>query len=408
MSVEISETAAREAFPAGSASAPLATSRQAMHPPSARATQPPRVMLLDMNWIQNSYVVAALSDSGIDATLLTTMRPDNIGLSHFCTQIESPRPGLPDYLPFVTQQIERIRPDVLIPLCEPILELLGELDSLCGVPIYPVMTPELRRILRDRRRLYRRAESVGIAVAPWMAVKSDADLETVAARLGYPLVLRGTGGNSGSQVRIVRSLAEAAVALTELKGISPGPPFAQAYIRGPRHMVGGFFVNGEAVRLFGQQTITQDPPGTGPSTRVRPCRDEALIRSARALFSDLGWSGMACVEFLRDDDGRFVLLEINPRPWAALEVAERSGAGICRAFAETLAGRTVAPRYHHRMDVSGVVLERFLRARRRQGLVPMLCSLSLQDWLDCLRAVPWRRPWLALYLLRRLYRELAG
>ena len=365
-------------------------------------------MLLDLNWKQTPYLAAALAGSGIATTLVTTLRPDHLGLGHYCSQIMSPGPHSPAYLPFLRQQIANVRPDLLIPLCEPIMELLWDLEPQLEIPVYPAMTEDLRSVLRDRRRFYERAAALGIPVPPWMPVSGPADLEEAAGRFGYPLVLRGTRGLAGSQVRIVRSQREAGVALGELNSESPGQPFAQAFIKGPRHLVGGFFSQGEAIRLFAQETIDQHPAVTGPSIRVRACTDETLIRSTRALVANLGWSGMACVEFIREESGRFVLMEMNPRPWAALEVAERRGADICRAFAESLAGRPVGPLRGYRVRGSDVVLEGFVLARRRgTGIWPTLRTLGLRDWLDCGRAVPWRRPWLALHVLRRIYRELA-
>jgi len=364
-------------------------------------------MLLDLNWKQTPYLVAALSGSGIATTLITTLRPDHLGLSHYCTQFQSPAPHSPAYVPFLRRQIASVRPELVIPLCEPFMELLWDLAPRLDIPVYPTMTEDLRSVLRDRRRFYERAAALGIPVPPWMPLGSPADLEEAARRFGYPFVLRGTRGLAGSQVRVVSSARAAAVALRELNGESPGQPFAQAFVEGPRHLVGGFFSHGEAIRLFAQETIDQHPAGTGPSTRVRACTDEALIRSARALVADLGWSGMACVEFIRDQQGRFVLMEMNPRPWAALEVAERRGAGICRAFAESLAGRPVGPLQGYRVGGSDVVLEGFLLARSPgTGIWPTLRTLGLRDWLDCARAVPWGRPWLALHVLRRIYREL--
>jgi len=376
-------------------------------PLSPGALPPSRVMLLDLNWKQTPYVAAALAASGIATTLITTLRPDHLGLGHYCTQIQSPTPHSPDYLSFLRQQIAIFRPDLLIPLCEPIMELLWDLDPQLDVPVYPPMTEELRSVLRDRRRFYERAAALGIPVPPWMPIGSPADLVEAARQFGYPLVLRGTRGLAGSQVRVVSSAAQALVALGELNSESPGQPFAQAFIKGPRHLVGGYFSRGEAIRLFAQETIHQHPAVTGPSIRVRACTDEALIQSTRALVSDLGWSGMACLEFIRDDHGRFVLMEMNPRPWAALEVAERSGAGICRAFAESLAGRPVGPLHGYRVGGSQVVLEGFLLARSPgTGVWPALKTLRPREWVDCLRAVPWGRPRLALHVLRRLYREL--
>ena len=400
MAAEIEEILPRGALRAGSTAAPRSASSW-IAPPS-------RVMLLDLNWKQTSHVVAALCDSGIATTLITTVRPDNIALGRYCTQIESPHPRSPEYVPFLRREIASACPDLVIPLCEPLIELLWDLDPPLEVPVYPAMTQEQRSVLADRRLFYQRAAAAGIAVAPWMPVGTAADLESAARRLGFPCVLRGTRGLAGSQVRVVSGMSEAVTALDELKGKSPGQPFAQQFIQGPRHLVGGFFSQGEAIRLFAQETIEQHPPVTGPSIRVRPCDDESLIDSARTLLADLGWSGMACVEFIRDESGRFVLMEMNPRPWAALEVAERRGAGICRAFAESLAGRPVAPLQQYRLGGSELVLEGFLQARRRgTGIGSALRTLGLRDWIDCLRAVPWRKPWLALYVLRRLYRELS-
>ncbi|HEU5443305.1 MAG TPA: ATP-grasp domain-containing protein, partial [Steroidobacteraceae bacterium] len=229
------------------------------------------------------------------------------------------------------------------------------------------------------------------------------------SRFGYPFVLRGTAGCAGSQVRLVSSLHEASAALQALKLISPGEPFAQAFVRGTRHLVGGFFSHGEAICLFPQETIEAHPPLTGPSVRVRAYVNETLLRAARTLFADLRWTGMACAEFIRDERGNFLLLEMNPRPWAALEIAERSGARICRAFAESLAGRSAHPPARYRTGVSDIVLEGFLMARRGRegGIGSTLRTLRLREWLDCCRAVPWGRPRLALHVLRRLYRELA-
>jgi hypothetical protein len=364
-------------------------------------------MLLDLNWKQTPYVAAALGRSGIATTLITTLRPDHLGLGHYCTQIQSPPPTSLDYVSFVRHQIALVRPDLVIPLCEPIMELLWDLNPPLEVPLYPPMTEELRSVLRDRRRFYERADALGIPVPPWMPLARPSDLEEAARRFGFPLVLRGTRGLAGSQVRVVSSAQQATIALQELNSQSPGQPFAQAFIKGPRHLVGGFFSGGEAIRLFAQETLHQHPAVTGPSIRVRAYTDESLIQSARTLMADLGWTGMACIEFIRDQAGRFVLMEMNPRPWAALEVAERRGAGICRAFAQSLAGKPVGPSRGYRTGGSDVVLEGFVLARSPgPGIWPTLRTLSARDWIDCARAVPWGRPRLAFHVLRRIYREL--
>lgn len=77
-------------------------------------------------------------------------------------------------------------------------------------------------------------------------------------------------------------------------------------------------------------------------------------------------------------------------------------------LAESLAGRSPEPSLEYRLGGSEVVLEGFLQARRRGSSVgSVFRALGAGDWFDCVRAVPWSTPWLALHVLRRLYRELA-
>ena len=52
------------------------------------------------------------------------------------------------------------------------------------------------------------------------------------------------------------------------------------------------------------------------------------------------------------------------------------------------------------------MLEGFLIARARRGLLATLGALSIREWGQVLKAVPWRRPYLALHVLRRAYRAL--
>ena len=376
------------------------------------ATQPvalpaARVMLLGLDWPQTGYLIAALHAAGIQTTLLSTGRPDRLGLGHYCDQVQTPNETSPDYERFVREQVELRRPDLIIPLCEPLLERLWSLDPP-PAPVYPTIEPWQREIVTDRTRLYECASEAGVPIAPWMSLEGREGLVHAARRFGFPLVLRGTGGCAGMQVRIVHSLEEARAATDALREISPGRPFAQAFVAGRRQLCGGVFQAGKMLRSFTQTTVECHPQGTGPSIRVRSVRDAAMEAYTAALMRQLRWSGMACAEFMRDAAGRLILLEINVRPWAALEVAERCGAELARAFAEVLSGQPVTGAPAHRAGLESLVLEGFLRARRNGSIWRTLRGLPWRDAYACLRAIPWRQPWLALHVLRRAYRACDG
>ena len=73
--------------------------------------------------------------------------------------------------------------------------------------------------------------------------------------------------------------------------------------------------------------------------------DDRLTGYAASVIRELGWTGVAMVEFKKDDDYR--LMEVNPRFWGSLPLATRAGVNfphlLCRlALGEEIGG---IPRY---------------------------------------------------------------
>ena len=149
---------------------------QFLAPGSCGLPLPKRVMLLGLDWRQIAYVAAGLQEAGIETLLLTTGRPDHFGLGHYCRQIQSPKYPSPDYVPVLREQVARLRPDLLIPLCEPLINLLWRLDAP-PAPVYPPTEEWQRETVLDRRQLYRRAESIGLPVPPWLPLTGRAELD---------------------------------------------------------------------------------------------------------------------------------------------------------------------------------------------------------------------------------------
>lgn len=368
---------------------------------------PNRVMLLGLDWRQNGHLAAGLHDAGIETFLLTTGLPDHFGLGRYCEHIRTPKYPSPEYVPFLREQIARLRPDLLIPLCEPLIELLWELDPP-PAPVYPPTEAWQRKVVFDRKLLYRRAQSAGVPIPPWLPLSGPSDLDDAGRKLGFPLVIRGTAGFGGNQVRIVRSPEEAAAALEHIRKVSPGQPFAQAFVRGGRHLFGGVFRRGETIRSFSHRTLETNPAITGPAIRIRPVHEPRLAAYGEAIFRDLQWSGIAFAEFIQNEAGEFVLMEINARPWGSLETAEMCGAQISRTFGEMLLGRPIAAQPPYPAGVDWIILEGYLLSLRRAGVWSTLWHVPPRDMWRCMSAVPWSRPRLAFHVMRRAYRFLSG
>jgi predicted ATP-grasp superfamily ATP-dependent carboligase len=82
----------------------------------------------------------------------------------------------------------------------------------------------------------------------------------------------------------------------------------------------------------------------GPSTACVSVVDDRLTGYAAAVIRELGWTGVAMVEFKKDDDYR--LMEVNPRFWGSLPLATRAGMNFPHLLCRLAMGEEIgaAPR----------------------------------------------------------------
>jgi predicted ATP-grasp superfamily ATP-dependent carboligase len=154
-----------------------------------------------------------------------------------------------------------------------------------------------------------------------------------AHALGYPVVLKPARSRyrNGSGWR--KASVQYATDAGELRSLMGKEPFRsypyllQERVEGPG--VGVFLLmrNGEVLARFAHRRIREKPPSGGVSVlceSIDPPHD--AMASAIRLLGELGWNGVAMVEFKKDRrDGRCLLMEINARFWGSLQLAVSSG-----------------------------------------------------------------------------------
>jgi predicted ATP-grasp superfamily ATP-dependent carboligase len=79
----------------------------------------------------------------------------------------------------------------------------------------------------------------------------------------------------------------------------------------------------------------------GPSTICVSVVDDRLTGYAASLIRELEWSGVAMVEFKKDDDYR--LMEVNPRFWGSLPLATRAGLNFPDLLCRRAMGEDIGP-----------------------------------------------------------------
>lgn len=357
------------------------------------------LLLLDGGWSQTALLVVELVREGARVTLCSPKPPCSSGLERYCNELQSPNIESREYAAFLRQVVATGAFDLVVPLCEPLQSLCWAMPEIKNC--FPAVTDMQRGILENRIISSRFAAEQGIPLPREMAVQDEGDLQAVAAELGYPFVLRGTQGLGGQQVRIVSTAAAAMLAYSELVALSPEKPFAQEYLDGERCLLGALLDHGHIIQSFGQRTLECYPPPTGPSIRVTSFPDPALVAYGERILSALQWTGLACAEFIRLRDGSFRFLEINPRPWAAIQASTVAGVPLIRMFAQFLMGRRefkpVRYEPNRRCTIFPAYLDAKINARQK------LASSDIPACLSLIFSIPWSSPSLTFYTLKRLY-----
>ena len=90
--------------------------------------------------------------------------------------------------------------------------------------------------------------------------------------------------------------------------------------------------DGRVLASLAHRRVREYPVSGGPSTICVSVVDERLSGYAAAVIHELGWTGVAMVEFKKDDD--YLLMEVNPRFWGSMPLATRAGVNfphlLCR------------------------------------------------------------------------------
>ena len=242
-----------------------------------------------------------------------------------------------EYLDSIAEAIARERPDVVYPVTEPIQWRIED-----AAPQWSsLLPPWLRgcsRAPRDKRRVSALVAAAGVEVPDEREIgvgSSDAEL----GALGMPVVVKGIRGRGGNATRIVASCDEARSAVQALAARRI-PAFLQRHVRGATYLAGGVFDAGRPLRWYAGVKRIQFPARTGPAAVIESVHDSALDDAARRAIAATGVSGLASADFIRDSDGRYFFLELNPRPWGSLSAAADAGVDMFSPLAALLAGST--------------------------------------------------------------------
>jgi predicted ATP-grasp superfamily ATP-dependent carboligase len=131
-----------------------------------------------------------------------------------------------------------------------------------------------------------------------------------------------------------------------------------------------------------QEALRTWPADVGSSARARTVAvDEGLAARVQRLLADLGWFGLAELQFLAPPGGPPRLIDLNARFYGSLALAVGAGANLPAIWARLATGRAVPSRTEAAVGVRYQWLEADLRQARQDRRGGSVTA----DVLDCLR-----------------------
>ena len=115
----------------------------------------------------------------------------------------------------------------------------------------------------------------------------------------------------------------------------------QQRLENPAAVEGGFFLfdRGEPAGYYGHKRIRTYPVKGGVTIYSRCDMNLQLQTLGNELLHKLQWSGVAMVEFLYDSvSGEYKIIEVNPRLWGSLMLAEFCGSEMFENYCRSALG----------------------------------------------------------------------
>jgi len=289
-----------------------------------------------------------------------------------------PLPSLGDgEEPFVTrlaQLLEAERYDVVLTTWDPAVEVISRRrDDL--PTIVPYGPHEGVATVLDKVELAAAAHAAGIETPRMFATSTEA----VAALAGRVVVKPGAHGWKRIRARVCEAPADVSRAADEIRATGGRAVFQEPVTGDLESLALVVGRDLQPVSVVFQVTDAVWPLPVGVTVRAHTLPiDDTLLEQSLALLRRLDWFGLVQLQFLRTNDGRRLLIDVNPRAYGSVALAVRAGARHPSQWARAAVGLPTEPQRAE----PGVYYQWFtrdLRARAQSGGLGsgILGSLSL-------------------------------
>ncbi len=202
---------------------------------------------------------------------------------------------------------------------------LAEVCEACHIKFIGP-SPAVIRLMGEKSRARRAMKKAGVSTLPGSdgPVETEEEAQSVAADLGYPVIIKASNGGGGRGMRIVRSADELSQALRTAQreaqaAFGIGDVYLEKYLEAPRHIEMQILgdEHGHVVHLGERecsvqrrhQKLIEEAPSAVITEKQRRALGKMVVDAARAV----GYSSAGTFEFLMDAQSHLYFIEANTR-----------------------------------------------------------------------------------------------
>lgn len=346
-----------------------------------RSAGRPAVLLVDLSWDVAALLAADLLRRGWTVHVATEgLRRAARSLPLASVSFVEFRRGATATELLADCPVEQV--DVVVGCTEQaVLPLLASGAEL-PVPVVPRAGADAAALLDDRPALLDTCASLGVAV-PESRPAIDADHAVALVKeFGLPVVVKGSRGYGGAAVFICNTAGEVGAAARQIVADGAGDIAVQRYYPGEVVIAGCVARDGVVGPVSCGRALRRFPLSNGPATEVESMSNPQMEAAMRTVAARLEWTGPLGFDFVADDDGSYLLMDVNPRLWGATWGAERAGLGVLDAVDAVLRDEPMrAPA--GRMGVRTRIFPKYVDTGGAAGLTLGQRTAGLRDapWL---------------------------
>ncbi len=187
-------------------------------------------------------------------------------------------------------------------------------------------TAEVIRLMGDKVQAIRAMKAAGVPCVPGSGGPLTDDVVTntkIAREIGYPVIIKASGGGGGRGMRVVHTEGHLSSAITLTRSEAKAAfgndqVYMEKYLENPRHIEIQVLADGQgnAIHLGERdcsmqrrhQKVVEEAPAPG----ITPEQREAIGKVCVDACLRIGYRGAGTFEFLYED-GRFYFIEMNTR-----------------------------------------------------------------------------------------------